>query len=72
MKGNASIYYHFGEINFHFSFFLRNYKRHTVNTDMQSDQAAKENIFYFDQKRLKTTFLGDKRSQSNIQLLGRA
>lgn len=31
---------------------------------MQSDQAAKENIFYFDQKRLKTTFLGDKRSQS--------
>lgn len=41
---------------------------------MQSDQAAKENIFYFDQKRLKTTFLGDKRSQSNIQLLvlGRA
>lgn len=39
---------------------------------MQSDQAAKENFFYFDQKKLKTTFLGDKRSQSNIQLLGRA
>lgn len=56
-----------------FNFFSkRNYERHTVNTDMQSDQAAKENIFYFDQKRLKTTFLGDKRSQSNIQLLGRA
>lgn len=53
-------------------FSKRNYERHTVNTDMQSDQAAKENIFYFDQKRLKTTFLGDKRSQSNIQLLGRA
>lgn len=52
-----------------FKFFSkRNYKRHTVNTDMQSDQAAKENIFYFDQKRLKTTFLSDKRSQSNIQL----
>lgn len=56
-----------------FNFFSkRNYERHTVNTDMQSDQAAKENIFYFDQKRLKTTFLGDKQSQSNIQLLGRA
>lgn len=56
-----------------FKFFSkRNYERHTVNTDMQSDQAAKENIFYFDKKRLKTTFLGDKRSQSNIQLLGRA
>lgn len=53
---------------FNFFFSKRNYKRHTVNTDMQSDQAAKENIFYFDQKRLKTTFLGDKRSQSNIQL----
>lgn len=50
-----------------FEFFSkRNYERHTVNTDMQSDQAAKENIFYFDQKRLKTTFLG------KIQLLGRA
>lgn len=46
-----------------FNFFSkRNYERHTVNTDMQSDQAAKENILYFDQKRLKTTFLGDKRS----------
>lgn len=45
-----------------FNFSKRNYERHTVNTDMQSDQAAKENIFYFDQKRLKTTFLGDKRS----------